>query len=287
MSDTAYQVITDRIIQKLETGTVPWRKTWAETESGPGDHRSLASGKAYRGINSLITACSGFSAPYWVTYKQALERGGQVKKGEKGTPIVFLGQGKRQVEGKEKDETFRFLRYYTVFNVEQCEGLEYPKTEPKVREFTPIESAQRIADNMPLRPKLQHVKQQAYYSPFLDYVNMPRPESFTSPEEYYSTLFHELGHSTGHESRLKRESLQKVAGFGTHEYSKEELVAEMTAAFLCYESGIIDPTIDNSAAYISNWLKVLRNDPKFVVSAAAQAQKAADFILDRKPESQD
>lgn len=285
MSSKAYEVVTDRIIEKLQAGTVPWRQTWEAGQAGIGEHRSLVSGKRYRGINTLLTASQGFASPYWLTFKQALELGGSVRKGEKGTPIVFVGRVTRESESDDsKPESFSFLRYYTVFNAEQCDGIEYPKAEVTPREFSPIEAAQRIAEAMPQRPRLEHAQQRAYYSPFLDYVNMPKPETFSSPEAYYSTLFHELGHSTGHESRLKRESLQKVAGFGTHEYSKEELVAEMTAAFLCHESGIADPTIDNTASYIASWLKVLRNYSKLIVSAAAQAQKAADFILDRKPE---
>ena len=147
------------------------------------------------------------------------------------------------------------------------------------------EQAETIVQAMPKRPDIRHAEPRAYYSAARDFVNMPKPERFQQPAEYYSTLFHELTHATGHDSRLGRLKDQKQAAFGSGSYSREELVAEMGAAFLCGESGIVQDTIDNSAAYISNWLKRLKDDVRLVVTAAAQAQKAADFVLDRQYES--
>lgn len=274
---TVYEVVTDRIISKLESGVVPWRRPWSTL----GACQNLVTKNDYQGINAWTTAISGFSSPFFLTYKQAKALGGHVKAGEKGLPILFFGKYEKESPESESPESFLVARYYTVFNIEQCEGIEAPQAESP-RTFIPIESAQSIVQGMPQAPRIQHAESKAYYSPHLDFVNMPRPESFITPEDYYSTLFHELGHSTGHETRLKRESLTKIAAFGSHEYSKEELVAEFTAAFLCNASGITN-TLDNSAAYLAGWLKVLKNDRRLLVSAASQAQKSSDFILNKKP----
>jgi antirestriction protein ArdC len=191
---------------------------------------------------------------------------------------VFWKIYKKEVDGEEKE--IRLLRYYRVFNVEQCEGIEYPKPEPRAVDFNPIAEAQAIIDGMPNRPKLTFVGSQAYYRPVTDTVNMPAPESFSSPEEYYSTLFHEHVHSTGHASRLNRfkEEANETVAFGSNKYGKEELTAEMGAAFLCAIAGIVNQTIENSAAYIEGWRKKIKEDRKLVVFAAARAQKAADYI---------
>ena len=169
------------------------------------------------------------------------------------------------------------LRYYTVFNLEQTTGIETPM-EPHKQTFQPIERCEALVASMPQRPTLHHGEPRAYYRPLVDAINMPRPELFDSPEEYYSTLFHEMTHSTGHERRLNRPTLTDLCPFGSTNYSKEELVAEMGAAFLCGVCGIENRTVDNSAAYIASWLRVLKNDKQMVILAAAQAQRAADFI---------
>jgi len=190
------------------------------------------------------------------------------------------------VENKETGETeeIPFLRYYTVFNLDQCAGIpedKIPVLEEKTREFNPIEEAEKIVAGYTRRPKIEHVESRAYYRPASDLVNMPKKELFKSDAEYYSTLFHELTHSTGHETRLNRSGITDLQGFGSHSYSKEELCAEFGAAYLCGESGIVDRTIENSSAYIQGWLKRLRSDKKFLVQAAAQGQKAVDFILNK------
>lgn len=286
MSAKVYEVVTDRILEKLKAGVVPWRKPWSGS-AGLGECKNIVSGKPYRGINAFLTAVLGYRSPYFMTYKQAVEHGAHVRAGEKGIPIVYFRKLDIEDATTGKEKSIPMMRYYTVFNVEQVEGLKiregllFPGNEHPI-EFKPIEEAERIAANMPARPRLVHEKQSAFYSPMLDYVNMPKPESFGKAEEYYSTLFHELTHATGHKDRLDRGLCERLAAFGSADYSKEELVAEMGSAFLCAKAGIDAPVIDNQAAYISNWLRKLQSDPAMVVKAAGQAQKAADFILNAK-----
>jgi antirestriction protein ArdC len=279
-----YDLINSRIIELLEQGTVPWRKTWNATSNQP---KNLISKKEYRGVNVFILACMPYSSPYWVTFKQCQDKGGHVRKGEKSAPVIFWKWfDKKDTGGDDGDNAtvngkIPMLRYYNVFNVEQVEGIEPPLATEVINTFTPIEAAQRIIAGMPLRPDIHHGGNNACYSPMLDYVKLPRPEAFETPEEYYSTAFHELSHATGHSSRVGRKGILEPSYFGSHEYSKEELVAEMGAAFLCGHVGI-ERTIQNSAAYIQGWLRSLKNDKTLLIHAAAQAQKAADYILNRK-----
>ncbi len=226
----------------------------------------------------------GYMSPYWLTFKQARSLGGHVNKGVKGTPVVFwktYKQNEIDPDTRKVKEQSRFvLRYYRVFNIEQCTlpPEEIPQEDPTTQTFDPIPNAERVVEAMPNVPEITHQSQRAYYSPLLDVVNMPRPESFDTPENYYSTLFHELTHSTGHESRLNRKGITDPVRFGSHSYSKEELIAEMGAAFLSGHCGIEDRILGNSAAYINGWLGRLKNDPKLVVMAAAKAQKSSDYI---------
>lgn len=273
--DSIYAMVTDRIVNLLNQGTVPWHKPW----TGGGAPKSMATGKTYRGINSFILECAGYASPLWLTIKQVNERGGRVRKGEKGVPVVFWKQW--ETERRDTGEMVRIplLRYYTVFNAEQCEGLEGVVPQVQRHEHKPIQEAEQVVASMPKRPEIVHREARAYYSPILDIVNLPSPDLFELAEEYYSAAFHELTHSTGHESRLARRPSTEARHFGDTAYSREELVAEMGAAFLCGHVGIAERTVDNSAAYIGGWLKALRDDKKLVVVAAAQAQRAADFIL--------
>jgi antirestriction protein ArdC len=282
-----YAIITERIIERLERGTVPWRKPWADG----GVPRNLVSKKPYRGINYFLLSASKYVSPYWLTYKQAEELGGHVRKGEKSTLIVFWKVETRndpdaqEGEISSRDGSRFILRYYRVFNLEQCEiPAEKLAKLPKIetRDNEPIESCARIVNEMPMRPTLEHVGGKAFYSSLSDKVTLPPMSLFASPEEYYATTFHELSHSTGHKSRLNRESLTDSAPFGSATYSKEELVAEMGAAFLCAEAGISAPVIANQAAYVAGWLKKLRDDRRLVVFAAAQAQRAADYIMGKQ-----
>jgi len=277
-----YKLVTDKIIEKLEAGCVPWRKTWSSETP-----KNLVSGKEYRGINPFLLDSMGYASPYWLTFKQAKSLGGYVRKGEKSTPVVFWKNWtdlEANSDGKLEEKSRFVLRYYSAFNIEQCTlpPEEVPATDLTTKQFDPIPKAEQVVKAMPNAPEITHQSQRACYSPLLDIVNMPKPESFDAPENYYSTIFHELTHSTGHESRLNRDTLVDKVRFGSHSYSKEELVAEMGAAFLNGHCGLEDSTLENSAAYINGWLGRLRNDSKLVVWAAGRAQRASDYILNVK-----
>ncbi|HSR54332.1 MAG TPA: zincin-like metallopeptidase domain-containing protein [Acidobacteriota bacterium] len=278
-----YAVITARIVHLLEQGTVPWRKPWQSVAP-----QNLISRHAYRGINPFILSCSGFGSPFWLTFKQAKQLGGHVRIGETASPVVFWKVFPKEVEtedGEKETVNLPVLRRWSVFNVEQCEGIpseRIPDLTPKP--FKPVEKAERIVKDMPQAPAIKHGATGAWYEPRADLVRMPDPGHFDPAECYYSTLFHELTHSSGHGSRLSRPTLKQMARFGSPDYSQEELVAEMGAAFLCGESGLEPAVIENQAAYISGWLNRLKGDPRLVVIAAAQAQKSADFILNRQPQ---
>jgi antirestriction protein ArdC len=285
MSIKVYEVINNRIMELLEQGTVPWRKTWNAETNSP---KNMVSKKEYRGINIFMLACMPYSSPYWMTFKQVQDKGGHVIKGSKSTPVIFWKWLDRKDAGSDDADTatingkIPMLRYYSVFNLEQTEGIEAPPSTEIINTFTPIERAEQIISNMPLRPEIRYGGNKASYSPNFDFVKLPVPNSYGSPEEYYATCFHELTHATGHASRLGRKGVMETSYFGSHEYSKEELVAKMGASFLCGFTGIENKTIDNSAAYIQGWLRELKSDKKLLILAAAQAQKASDFILNRK-----
>lgn len=286
-------MITDIIISKLEAGVIPWQKPWIGGSNNSNRPVNLVTKKPYRGINLFLLANTGFTSPYFLTYKQCAERKGQVLAGSKGFPVVFWSTVEKEDEETGKLVKIPFLRYYTVFNVEQT-TLEIPAaatTEATEEEatFNPIEAAEAIVNAMPHRPEIRHREQRAFYSPSFDFVNMPKPETFVTDAEYYSTLFHELTHATGHASRVGRKGITEASFFGSHSYSKEELCAEMGAAFLCAESGIEDATLDNSAAYIQSWIKALKSKDNrgLVVAAAGQAQKAYDYITNRKADQSD
>ena len=281
MSKKVYERITNAVIEKMEQGTVPWRRPWSGTAAKLGEHKNALTGKRYRGVNALLTHLSGFDSPKWLTYKQAKEKGGTVKKGEKGTPIVFWHWVEKEKDGKI--EKIPFVRYYTVFNGRQIEGIEDEAEVPQEEiEFNPIEKAERLFKSFGDAPPVAHKVQKACYNKARDEINLPRKETFQSVEEYYSTLFHELTHSSGHENRLNRKSLIEIKTFGDHAHSKEELVAEMGSAFLCSMAGIEQKVLDNQAAYIDGWLTKLKKDEKLFISSAQAAQKAVDYMT-RQP----
>jgi len=243
-------------------------------------------GNVYRGINQFLLQCvsmdKGYSSPVWLTFNQARAAGGSVKKGEKGIPVVFWKQIKKDATATEKEKAFMMLRYYTVFNIDQTEGVTLPKAEAVANVVEPLAACEAIVANMPNKPSIKHGGDKACYRPSTDEVFMPTMTAFTQAEAYYSTLFHELSHSTGHKDRLNRKGITDPIAFGNHTYGAEELVAEFGAAFLCGMTGIAPATLENSAAYIDHWKKAVRLDHKLVVTAAAQAQKAADMILGPK-----
>ena len=282
MNIQAYARITDRIIALLEQGTVPWHKPW-KVKTGP--PRNLVTGKPYRGINVFLLMALGYDSPHWLTFRQAIQLGGSVKKGEKACPVVFWKRMTIEDEATEDKRKIPLLRLYHVFNIAQCEGLgtRSATEDPPIVPAKPAE----VAANMPQPPALKHGMAKAFYSLSDDIVWMPPRSRFENEDGYFATLFHELVHSSGHEKRLKRQSLLEKGGFGTDPYCREELVAEMGAAFLCGHAEIVDRTIDNSAAYIAGWLKQLKDDKTLIVQAAAQAQKAADFILGAFPDERE
>ena len=273
---TTYEIVTQSIIKQLESGVAPWRKPW-RTEMPA----NFISKKEYRGINIFLLASQGYGSRYWITYRQAQALGGNIKKGERGTKVVFWKFSefsKENVEtGEIEDRKSILIRYYTVFNLDQCEGIKSPAAKPVIN---PIEQCESIVEQMPNHPKFEQ-DSRACYRPSSDTVGMPARSAFHSAEEYYSTLFHELTHSTGNPSRVGREGIMNHNPFGSEDYSKEELVAEMGAAMLCGVAGIESQTLDNSAAYLQSWINKLKSDTRLIVSAASQAQKAADYILAR------
>ena len=258
--------------------------------SSNGGPRNLVSKRAYRGINQFLLNASPYESPYWLTYKQATDKGGQVRRGEKATLVVFW----KWLDRKESDQPdtdtgeltptgkIPLLRYYNVFNMDQVDGIKPPPEEKADNPFTPNEQAEQIIENMPNRPPIHYGGGRAYYHPRHDYLQIPHRETFHSPEGYYATTFHELIHATGHSSRVGRKGVTEPVHFGSHDYSQEELVAEFGASMLCGVAGIEQQTINNSAAYIQNWLKVLNGDKKLAIISAGQAQRAADFILRRE-----
>lgn len=280
MSDV-YQMVTDRILELLQRGVVPWRKPWS-TGLSP---QNLVSKKPYRGINHFLLRVLDYASPWWLTFKQAKELGGHVRKGEKGTQVVFWKILEYEKETDE-DNALRkipFLRHYTVFNAEQCEGIDAPA--PQARQWFDnerIEAGERVIAEMPNRPSIMlRDIDRACYNKMTDTVMAPLFERFEKPGGYYGTLFHELAHSTGHATRLARPTLMVTAAFGSEIYSKEELVAEMASSFLCHECGFGDAVVENNAAYLNGWIRALRGDSRLVVAAASYAQKAADYILNR------
>jgi len=280
-----YDVINQRIMELLEQGTIPWKKPWNAQSNYP---KNIISGKKYQGVNVFMLACSEFSSPYWMTFKQCQDKGGHVIKGSKSTPVIFwkwLDRKDAPTDGEHSTNgKIPMLRFYSVFNIEQTEGITPPPAEETHNLFDPITRAEEIIAGMPMKPEIKHGGGRAYYSPTLDYVQLSHQHTFDTMEHYYNTLFHELSHATGHANRLGRKGVTETSYFGSHEYSKEELVAEMGAAFLCGHAGIENTTLENSAAYIQGWLKALKNDKTLLVRAAAQAQKASDYVLNVKPD---
>jgi antirestriction protein ArdC len=279
-STDTYQIVTDRIIAKLEAGTIPWKHFASNPLTEP---KNFVSKRAYHGINRLLLSGSKHNSDYYLTFNQCADLGGRIKKGAKSEIVVFW----RFIDVEDKEnpgetKQIPFLKYYRVFSIEDAEGIDYAKLpEQSERDSNPIEEAEAIVANMPNRPRLViDQTPKAYYSPSEDFIHMTERSACVSDSAYYDTLFHECVHATGHKSRLNRmEGDTAWHRFGSKPYANEELVAEMGAAMLCEEAGIFQETEENSAAYLANWLTKLENDNRLVIHAAAKAQKAADWIL--------
>lgn len=284
MKNNIYQTVTNKIIQLLEKGMTPWRKPWTTTSNSqrPLNYKSK---HVYKGINFFILF-SIFDDPFFLTFNQIRDLGGKVLKGEKATPVfywnwLFLDANGKSIKDEDKAvKKVPLLKYYNVFNASQIEGIEfdYPITT-ELKENKKMEKCENIVKNCKgLTLKFQ--RNEAFYSPLRDFVNMPKIETFKNSQFYYSTLFHELGHWTGHKTRLNRfKGKAATAAFGSAEYSKEELIAEMTAAFLCHDCQINTPELtQNSAAYLEGWINVLKSDSRLITAAATAAEKAANLI---------
>lgn len=282
-----YQKVTDQIIAEMEKGIVPWQQGWNDY----GMPRNYISGRRYSGINLLflnyITHVRGYETPIYLTFKQAKDLGGKIKKGEHGTTIIYWAKkvykSTKSDEDRE-DETIKLFPVgHYVFNIDQTEGINFDDIVPlKNNNIKPIEECEHIIKGMPNSPKMQHGGDQAYYSRLDDLVQIPNKNLFNSTEEYYQTFFHELIHSTGHESRLNRKDLYDSLTMKNNSYSKEELTAEIGASFLSAHAGIEKIVISNSASYINNWMKALKDDRTLLIRAASLAGKAVDYILNNQ-----
>lgn len=285
-----YSRVTNRIVEQLEQGVRPWMKPWnAEHAAGRITRPLRFNGLPYSGINILMLWAaaedSGYSCPLWLTYQQTKELGGFVKKGEHGSTVVYAASFKRTEEDDKGDEVERdipFLKQYTVFNAEQCEGLpdNYYATKEK-----PASTIERIASAdqffKSLKADIREGGDKAYYTIGEDYVRMPRLETFRDAESHAATLAHELTHWTRHPSRLNRDFGRK--SFGDEGYAMEELVAELGAAFLCADLDITPELRDDHAGYLASWLKVLKDDKRAIFTAASYASKAVEFMHSKQP----
>lgn len=282
-----YGRITQQIIEMLGKGVVPWRSPIL-ARGKAGYPKNMNTGKPYRGVNVFLLAVTahfmGYDSAYWLTFRQAQQRGGHVRKGERATMVVFYKPIEVTDKGTGEVKKVPMLRHYLVFNANQCNGIDVPDAMPYTPSAVkPLEAAKQIVDGYREAPRIDHAGTRAFYVPAEDRVQVPEPQRFTSTEEYFGTLFHELGHSTGHSKRLDRGLDRDLRPFGSPDYSKEELVAEMTAAFLCGEAQIEPVTIANHASYVSGWLGALKGDAKLVVTAASAAQRATEWILGTRP----
>lgn len=296
MSETSkdiYQRVTDHIVAELEKGVRPWLKPWnADHAAGRITRPLRANGIPYRGINILLLWDSaimhGFTAPLWMTYKQAQELGGQVRKGEKGSLVVYANTITRteqdEATGEDVEREIPFMKGYTVFNAEQVDGLPahfYASQQPELDPLARIARAEAFF--AATGAEIHEGGNRACYNVTTDRVQMPPFVSFIEPEAYYATLAHEMTHWTKHPKRLDRDFGRKR--FGDEGYAMEELVAELGAAFVCADLALTPAPRDEHASYIASWLKALKDDKRAIFSAAAHAQRAADYLAGLQPQT--
>lgn len=280
MKKDIYEMVTNRIIEQLEKGYIPWQKPWTGVHDGA---YNRISNKPYSLLNQMLLSKTG----EYASFKQWTELGGHIRKGEKAEIVTFWKIQQIEEENEDGEKIINqlpLLRYYNVFHISQVEGVE-PKSID-LNELQPIEEAERIKTEYMQREHikiLEKVTDKAFYSPSLDYIQVPCKEQYQHIEEFYSTLFHEMTHSTGHKVRLDREDVKDCMYFGSENYSKEELCAELGSAFLINKLGIASSkSFNNSTAYIQSWLRVLKNDKKFIISASSRAEKAVKYILNEQ-----
>jgi antirestriction protein ArdC len=274
-----YSTITERILKQMEEGVIPWHKTWRA-----GLPKNTVSGKEYRGVNILVLGLADHTSCYWLTYRQALQLGGHVRKGERSTPVIYwkwrtpeeIARRAAETGNEEIAPCVPFVS--AVFNLDQTEGIAWPADDIQHRPEDRLTMADQMLDVMPDKPEIVHaVTANPVYSPRLDRVTLPHLSQFESADDYFSTLFHELTHSSGHPRRLNR--FAETEGDQAEKYSFEELVAEFGAAFLCGFAGIENgKTHAQQASYIEGWARVFRQDSRILVRAASAAQRAADYI---------
>lgn len=285
------EMVTNALIEEMQKGIIPWEKPW----TGRGEFISHSTGRGYSLLNEITLGI--FSEPgEFITFNQCAAEGGKVKKGAKSIPIVFWKQVKvteSNKNGEEKEKLVPMLKYYRVFNIKDCEGIEpkyFKDDEKPVQKVQPLRAAEKIVEAYQQREGIKIVRDQisnsAFYSPSNDYIKVPDMGQFEKASEYYSTLFHEIAHSTGHSSRLNRfTGAAAAAAFGSEEYSKEELIAEISAATINNKIGAeTQSSFRNSAAYLQGWLRALKDDPTMIVAAAGKAEKAVEFIFSAAPD---
>lgn len=286
-----YQQITDRIIAELEAGRVPWVQPWGTAKAGIGMPYNAVSERRYSGVNILTlwdaVISRGYAAHAFLTFRQAIALGGSVRKGERGVAVIytrrFLPREERRradIEGREPSGGIPFLKHFTVFSVEQCDGLPAHICEPPspIPEGLILPHAEALIEATGADFRIGGPS--AFYSPTHDYVQVPRPDDFHDPVNWHRTAFHELGHWAGGASRLNRD---QTGAFGSVAYGKEELCAELTGAFVCAALGIV-PTVRH-ADYLGSWLEIIREDNRAILRAASAASKAADYLLAFRPQS--
>lgn len=300
-----YQHVTDAVVAALESGTCPWRKPWDAPGAVIGGHRSVATGKAYRGCNqfllAMVAASAGYTSPWWMTYRQAEALGGHVRKGERSHVVVYWtfidakpAKGQPAPAPGTAAKRIPILRYFRVFNVAQVDGLpadvaaKYGAAAPVPASLpgAPMTDAEAAMSGTlgayvaRSGVTLAHGGASAHYRPSTDHVQMPEAATFRTHADYLHTLAHECAHSTGAAKRLNRDGVTKCAAFGSATYSREELVAELAAAFVAGAHGASTPDVDaNRDAYLANWAKALRDDPRAIVVAAGAAQRAAEYVI--------
>ncbi|SFC94200.1 Antirestriction protein ArdC [Flexibacter flexilis DSM 6793] len=282
-----YQRVNQLIMARLEQGVAPWQQPWQNTLP-----QNYLSKKPYRGINCFLLNLFNFQEPYFLTFQQASDLGGKVIKNSKALPVVYWNWlyidpiTQKSVPNPAPQqlpllEKVPLLRYYNVFNISQIEGIKWqlPQVQPLGANLS-IQTAERLLHFMqPQLPPIRVGGSSAYYTPPMDYIQIPEKQHFIKPESYYATLFHECIHATGHAKRLCRKEVVETSSFGSYSYGVEELTAEMGASFLCYHAQILPQVLDNSVAYLESWLKAIKEDKRLLINASARAQKAVDYLL--------
>lgn len=279
------QVITDLILEKIAAGTAPWLKPWSAISTRPLRHNGIS----YSGINTFylwaVAESRGYTSPYWMTFRQALELGGHVRKGETGSFSVFYSSARKtdtdRLTGEATERTIRFMKWNHVFNATQIDGLPghyYPEPPDPVAIGELSTGVRDFLDAIPIR--VVHGGDSAHYSPGTDTVTLPNPSAFHSIEAYFSTRCHELGHATGSPARLNRQFGKR---FGDDAYAFEEIVASLTQATLCAEYGLPNELHDSHASYIHYWMKILRGDKTAILHAAAKAEQAVKWLRQFDP----